>query len=115
MTPQSAKAKGRRLQKYVRDKFLEHFPSLGRDDVRSTAMGQGGEDVQLSTAARRLIPYQTECKNKARSQMHTWYEQACEHGAHEPLLIVKQDGASVLAVVSFDHFLELIKKNNENN
>lgn len=114
MTPQSAKAKGRRLQQYVRDKFLEHFPSLGRDDVRSTAMGQGGEDVQLSVAARRLIPYQTECKNKARSQVHTWYAQAAEHGDHEPLLVVKQDGAEVLAVISLDNFLRLLKNNNEN-
>lgn len=113
MTPQSAKAKGRRLQQIVRDALLKKFPSLGRDDVRSTAMGQQGEDVQLSTAARVLFPYQLECKNKAKSQVHTWFDQAAEHGDHEPLLVVKRDNDRVLAVITFDHFLELIK--NENN
>jgi hypothetical protein len=110
MTPRSAKAKGRKLQQIVRDLILKHFPSLGKDDVRSTAMGQGGEDVQLSTAARQLIPYQIECKNKARSQMHTWYSQAASHGDHEPLLIVKQDNDVILATVTLDHFMDLIKK-----
>jgi hypothetical protein len=109
MTPASAKAKGRRLQQYVRDEILKYFPSLGKDDVRSTAMGQGGEDVQLSTAARKLVPFQIECKNKARSQVHTYYEQAQEHGDHEPLVVVKQDGKLALAVVSFERLMELIK------
>jgi hypothetical protein len=113
LTPQSSKAKGRRLQQLVRDLILKTFPSLGKDDVRSTSMGAGGEDVQLSTAARKFVPYQIECKNKARSQVHTWYEQATEHGDHEPLLIVKQDHNIVLAVVSLDHFMELIKNNNK--
>ena len=114
MTPQGAKAKGRRLQQLVRDLILKTFPSLEKDDVRSTAMGQGGEDVQLSPAARKLVPYQIECKNKARSQMHTWYSQAASHGKHEPLLIVKQDNDLVLAVVTLEHFLTLLKDKNNN-
>ncbi len=115
MTPQGAKAKGRRLQQVVRDLLLKTFPSLERDDVRSTAMGQSGEDVQLSPAARKLVPYQIECKNKARSQMHTWYEQAASHGNHEPLLIVKQDNGPILAAISLEHFLTLLEKNNKTN
>lgn len=110
MTPQSAKAKGRRLQQIVRDMLLKTFPALEKDDVRSTAMGQGGEDVQLSPAARKLFPYQIECKNKARSQMHTWYAQASTHGNFEPLLIVKQDNDATLAVVTLEHFLTLTKE-----
>jgi hypothetical protein len=109
MTPHAAKAKGRALQQAVRDKLLEVFPSLHRDDVRSTAMGQTGEDIQLSPAARRLFPYQIECKNKATSQVHTWYEQAASHGEHTPLLVVKRDRGATLAVVTLDHFLELTK------
>ena len=38
--PQSAKAKGRRHQQWVRDKILALFPKLEPDDVRSTGMGQ---------------------------------------------------------------------------
>lgn len=110
MTPQSAKAKGRNFQKLVRDKLLKAFPSLEPDDIRSTSMGAGGEDLQLSPAARKLIGYQIECKSKSKSQIHTYYEQAKEHGTYEPLVVVKQDRKLPLAIVRLDHFIELIKK-----
>ncbi len=109
MTPQSAKQKGRLLQQYVRDSLLKLFPSLTQDDVRSTGMGQGGEDIQLSSAARKLVPYGIECKSKAKSQIHTFYEQAQTHGDYEPLVVVKQNRKPVLAVMSFEHFLKLLK------
>lgn len=112
MTPQSAKNKGRFLQKLVRDLILKTFPSLEKDDVRSTPMGSGGEDVQLSPAARKLVPYQIECKNKGRAQVQTWYEQAQGHGNHQPLLVVKQDNCDPLAIVSLSHFIELLSKSN---
>ena len=110
MTPRGAKAKGRTWQQAVRDLLLKTFPSLEPDDVRSTAMGQSGEDIQLSPAARKLIPYQIECKAKARSQVHTWYAQAKSHGKYEPVVIVKMDRDIPLAVMSLEHFISLIKK-----
>jgi hypothetical protein len=110
--PQSSKAKGRRLQQAVRDALLEAFPTLEPDDIKSTSMGAGGEDVMLSPAARRLFPYQIECKSKAASQLHTYYEQAKTHGKHEPLVIVKKDRDVTLACVEWSHFLELIKDKN---
>jgi len=112
MTPQSAKNKGRELQKWVRDKLLTTFKSLERDDVRSTSMGASGEDVLLSPAARKLIPYQIECKNKATSQIHTYYNQCKEHGDYEPLVIVKKNRDIPLAVVSAEHFLKLLEELN---
>jgi len=115
MRPQSAKQKGARLQKYVRDKLLEIFKQLEPDDVKSTSMGAGGEDIQLSPAARRLIPYQIECKNKAVSQIHTYYDQAKTHGKHEPLVIVHKDRDIYLAIVSLDHFLQLLQQLKGNN
>ena len=45
MRPQSAKAKGRRLQQIVCQDLLELFPSLEADDIRSTSMGCNGEDI----------------------------------------------------------------------
>lgn len=112
--PSSSKAKGRRLQQAVRDGILEAFPTLEPDDVKSTSMGAGGEDVQLSPAARRLFPYQIECKSKAQSQLHTYYEQAKTHGKHQPLVVVKKDRAETLAVIEWSHFLKLISENNKN-
>jgi len=62
-TIQSRKSKGRRLQQFVRDMILENFDHLEPDDVRSTSMGAGGEDVLLSPAARKVFPFSVECKN----------------------------------------------------
>jgi hypothetical protein len=95
----------------VRDALLKAFPSLEQDDVRSTSMGAGGEDLQLSPAARKLIPYNIECKSKAKSQIHTYYNQAKEHGKHEPLVVVKMDRDIPLAIMSLEHFIGLLQKN----
>ena len=114
MKPQSAKAKGRKGQQIVRDLILETFKELEPDDVRSTAMGQNGSDIQLSPAARKFVPYDIEVKSKSRSQIHTYYEQAKEHGEHEPLVFVKQDRKEVLAIVEAKHFLELLRRANGN-
>jgi hypothetical protein len=113
--PQSSKAKGRIFQNKVRDLILAAFLQLEPDDVKSTSMGAPGEDICLSPAARKIIPYQIECKSKATSQIHTYYEQCKTHGKHEPLVIVKKDRDIALAIVSLDHFLELLKEKNNKN
>lgn len=108
MKPASAKQKGRILQQWARDLILETFKQLEPDDVKSTSMGAAGEDVTLSPAARKLVPYQIECKNKATSQIHTYYEQAKTHGNHEPLVIVKMDRKAPLAVLDANKFFQLL-------
>ena len=64
MKPRSAKNKGKRLQNKVRDLILEKFNTLEEDDVRSITMGDSGEDILLSPAARKLFPFSVECKNQ---------------------------------------------------
>lgn len=109
MTPQSAKAKGRKLQQYVRDKIISTF-DLKPDDVRSTSMGAGGEDIQLSSFARLRFPYSVECKNHARMSIYGLYEQAVQNsGGFTPLLVVKQNGDPPLVVLSLDDFFNLQK------
>lgn len=110
MKSQSAKAKGRKLQQAVRDQILSKFPGLEPDDVRSTSMGAGGEDVQLSPAARKLFPYSVECKSLAKIAVFNYYEQACGHGEHEPLVVIKQNRSKPLAVVDLEHFMELVRR-----
>lgn len=109
MKPRSAKAKGKRLQNDIRDLILSTFPFLERDDVRSTTMGDGGEDVQLSPVARKVLPFQIECKNRGRMSVFKDYEQARSHGDHEPLLIIKQDGSRPLAVVDVEWFFNKLR------
>ena len=64
----SAKAKGRRLQNFVRDALRDKYSKLEEDDIKSAIMGVGGEDIVLSPAARKVIPYSFECKNVERLQ-----------------------------------------------
>jgi len=111
MKAQSAKAKGRKLQQAVRDGILERFPTLEPDDVRSTGMGQSGEDIQLSPAARKLFPYSVECKNLAKIAVYNYYNQ-CEgnSGDYEPLVVIKQNRSKPLAIIDLEHFMELIDK-----
>lgn len=99
------------MQQLVRELILSLFLQLEPDDVRSTSMGVTGEDIQLSPKARLHIPYQIECKSKATSAIHTYYKQAKSHGNHEPLVIVKMDRDIPLAIVSAEHFFNLIKTN----
>jgi len=106
----SRKAKGRKLQQWVRDKILARFPTLELDDVRSTGMGQGGEDIQLSPKARSLFPYTVECKNCERINVYKFYEQACQHtDKGEPLVVLKSNHKKPLAVVDAEFFLERMK------
>jgi hypothetical protein len=101
-------------QQFLQKELYKFFPQLEEGDIKSTSMGVSGEDVQLSPAARKLIPYQFEVKNKATSQIHTYYEQAKTHGKYEPVVVVHKDRNIYLATISLEHFLELIKdKNNK--
>jgi hypothetical protein len=109
MRPQSAKAKGRILQQMVRDILLELYPDLLPDDIRSTAMGQGGEDVQLSPAARRKIPFQIECKNKREVAVINWLKQAATHGEYIPIVVCKQNHSKPVVVIDAVTFFTLVK------
>lgn len=111
MKTSSAKAKGRTLQKLVRDKILDAFPRLEPDDVKSTGMGASGEDIQLSPAARRLFPYSVEAKARASISVYAWYQQAKTNAPKgmEPLLVIKQNYGKPLVVVDLDHYMELCK------
>jgi len=106
----SRKSKGRALQQLVRDAVLETYDSLEPDDCKSTAMGQGGEDVQLSPAARKLFPYSVECKRHRAFAVYGPYEQAkANAGGYQPLLVIQGDRKKPLAILDFNHFMELTK------
>jgi hypothetical protein len=103
MNPQSAKAKGRKLQQWVRDLLVAK--GLKTDDVQSRSMGAAGEDVMLSPYAREAFPYSIECKNTERVNIWKAYAQASANaGNYEPLLIVKRNNHKPLAIVDAEHF-----------
>lgn len=105
------KSKGRALQQKVRDLILAAFPSLEPDDVRSTSMGMGGEDLQLSPAARRRFPYSIECKRNKAFAIYGPYEQATANClGYEPVVVIQGDRKKALAVLDLEHFIELTKR-----
>ncbi len=111
MKPRSAKNKGKRLQNKVRDLILEKFNTLEEDDVRSITMGDSGEDILLSPAARRLFPYSVECKNQEKLNIWSALEQAEENsGNYTPLVIFKRNRSKTYAVLEFEELLNLLNE-----
>ena len=110
MNVRSNKAKGRKLQNTVRDLLRNSFPSLEEDDIKSQTMGMTGEDIVLSPAARKKIPYSFECKNVERLQFWSAVEQ-CEVNCKEgvaPAIVVKKNRKSPMVAIPLDVFLGLI-------
>jgi hypothetical protein len=114
MNNKSRKAKGRILQNLVRDKIVKLFPVLGKDDIRTCLMSEPGADIKLiSLTARKLFPYDVECKNRQEYKtIYNHYKHACKHGNLEPLLVLKMNREKSLAVIDLDHFIELLARAN---
>jgi len=79
MKTSSAKAKGRKLQQAVRDLLLQHSVGLTEDDIRSTSMGAGGEDILLSQAGREAFPWTVEVKAQEKLNVWSAYDQAVDN------------------------------------
>ena len=110
MKTSSGKAKGRRLQNKIRDLLLEHFSDkLEPDDVRVAIMGETGEDIKLSPAARKLIPYSFESKNQEKLSIWSSLEQAAENsGDYPPVLIFKRNRSKTYVTIELEEFIKLI-------
>ena len=113
MKTSSKKGKGRRLQNYVRNTLLEAFKSLEEDDVKAAIMGESGEDIKLSPAAKRKIRYSFECKNVERLNIWQAIEQAetnCED--RTPVVVIKRNRTNPYVVLDLNKFIKLIGENN---
>ena len=98
MKPQSAKAKGRKLQQWFTELLIERL-KLDKDDLESRPMGSQGEDIIMGKESRIKFPYSIECKNVERLNVWDAYSQAeanCK--TYEPLV-----------VVDAEHFIELYR------
>ena len=111
-SPRSSKAKGRRLQNLVRDKLRAVFSSLEEDDIKSQTMGMTGEDIVLSPAARKLIPYSIECKNVERLNVWQCLKQT-EDNTHEdcnPALVIKRNQTNTYITIPIDIWIDIIRE-----
>ena len=105
MKPQSAKAKGRKLQQWVRDQLIEHR-NIHPEDIESRSMGAGGEDLIMARDARQKFPFSIECKNQEKLNVWDAYQQATDNsGDYEPILIMKKNGKRPLVVLDAENFI----------
>lgn len=101
------------MQNYVRDTLLLAFPSLEEDDVKVAIMGESGEDIKLSPAAKRKIPYSFECKNTERLSIWEAIKQSegnCENRV--PSVVFKRNRSKTYITLELDKFITLIGENN---
>jgi len=114
MKVQSAKAKGRLLQKWVRNKLIEML-DVHPEDIESRSMGAGGEDLIMARAARKKFPMSIECKNVEKLNIWDAYEQASANcGDYQPIVVMKKNGKKPLVVVDAEYYISLFGDKNEN-
>ena len=107
MKTQSAKAKGRRLQQWIRDQLIEKL-EVHPEDIESRSMGAGGEDLIMARAAREKFPYSVECKNQEKMNVWESYSQATDNsGDYEPKVVIKRNNHKPLVVVDAEYFVRL--------
>lgn len=105
------KQKGRLGQQEIRDALLKAFPELEPDDIKSTVMGDTGADIQLSPAARKLIPLSIEVKRRksALKTVYAWMKQADNHTDNPPVVFYRSDRQKWLVVSELDHYIKLLR------
>lgn len=116
ITPQSAKDKGRRLQKWVAEKISEitgsEWGSSGQDKpIESRPMGQSGVDIRMESQVLKKFPYSVECKFMERLSIPAWIEQAKENQIEGTnwLLVCKQSRKKPFVILDAEVFFNLIK------
>ena len=112
MKPQSAKAKGRRLQQQFRELLIEEL-GIHPEDIESRSMGAGGEELIMARAARQKFPYSIECKNVDKLNVWEAFKQAEENSKdYEPVVVMKKNNHKTLVVIDAEHFVKIHKDSN---
>ena len=112
MLTSSAKAKGRRLQQWMRDLLIEKL-DIDPQDIESRSMGAGGEDLIMARAAREKFPFSIEAKNQEKLNVWAAYEQACANaGDNTPLVVIKRNNHKPLVVIDAEKFVDIMENVN---
>tara|TARA_R100001163_G_scaffold65834_1_gene65462 strand:- start:4579 stop:4821 length:243 start_codon:yes stop_codon:yes gene_type:complete len=76
-------------------------------------MGESGEDIILSPAARDLIPFSFECKNQERLNIWESLSQSEDNcGNNTPAVVFKRNRSKTYIALELDEFLKLIGETN---
>ena len=102
--------KGRKLQNLLREKVLKTFRHLKKDDVKVAKTNANGPDLLLSRIAKRLVPFQFECKAQQRMKtIWKWKKQSEKNTNLDGVLVMRMNGKNPLVVIDMDLFFNLIK------
>jgi|TARA_R110000803_G_scaffold30273_1_gene68351 hypothetical protein len=111
-TNHSRQQKGRYLQNILKEKIMALYPSLTNKDIRTSTVGENGSDIKLlSLTAKKLFRYSAECKNRNENKLlYSHFKHAKKHSHRQPLLVIKTDREKPLAVITLEHFFELLER-----
>ena len=104
MKAASAKAKGRRSAQQLQRLLLDAFPELEEGDLIITPSGVNGPDLMLSPRAKKVLPFDFECK--AVEQLNIWkaLEQARSHG-EAPVVVFRRNRSPMYACMPIENSL----------
>ena len=115
--PQSAKQKGRKLQKWVAEKIseltgYEHGTSGDDAAIESRPMGQSGTDIRMESHVLKEFPYSVECKAVEKASLPQWIKQAKENKIEgtDWLLVYKKSREKPVVVIDAKRFFEILKQ-----
>jgi len=120
MTNKSVKQKARRAQQKVAEILVEAF-LLSPEDFESIAMGQSGQDVRLTEAARKKWPFHAiEVTASLNHSVWAKFTQAQAHaekqktgkvpGNGRPILVFKKNSTPLYAMVLFEDLVQTIRE-----
>ncbi len=113
MKTASAKAKGRRLQQWMRTLLIEKL-DIHPEDVESRPMGSGGEDLIMSRAAREKFPFSVEAKNQESGNVWKAMEQARSNAkTYTPIVVMKKNNEKPLVVIDAEVFIDMVREVND--
>ena len=113
MKTKSAKAKGRKLQDWVKTNLIYYLNLSPKvidigSHIRCAIMGERGADVTLSSSIRHLFPFSIECKNQETFKgMYKILDQAAGHDKYPPIAFLKMNKKEPLILMEAKTFFEV--------
>lgn len=109
MKVSSRKAKGRRLQQWVKDQLVKHL-ALDPDKIHSAVMGETGADVRLDKDIEDRFPYSIECKAQEKYKgVYDILNQAAGNAKkdHQPIGFIRMNRRPALVVMEAEEFFRI--------
>ena len=102
--------RGQLLPEYkIKDNFYK-ATHLVADDIKPAIMGESGVDIKFSPSAKKIIPWDVECKNQENWSIPSWWKQTIANTkeGRKPLLVIKKNHQEPLVVMRWSDFKELL-------